>query len=41
MSAILDLVERLRSPETGDLDDRDREVLGEAGFPVNGEGVAH
>ena len=46
-----DLVERLRSPEESDdrmqaragqrgLDARDREVLAEAGFPVNGEGVA-
>ena len=47
-----DLVERLRSPEEsadqrppsarhGGLDARDREVLAEAGFPVNGEDVAH
>ncbi len=47
-----DLVERLRSREnsgantppgagSNSLDERDREVLAEAGFPVNGEGVAH
>ena len=47
-----DLVERLRYPEKsedqkplragqGGLDARDREVLAEAGFPVNGEDVAH
>ena len=47
-----DLVERLRSPEKSDdrkplrtaqggLDERDREVLAKAGFPVTGEGVAH
>lgn len=36
-----DLVERLRSRERDGLDDRDRETLAEAGFPVTGEGVAH
>ena len=47
-----DLVERLRSPDKSDdqkslrvapggLNERDREVLAEAGFPVTGEGVAH
>jgi tRNA (guanine37-N1)-methyltransferase len=47
-----DLVEHLRSAEEshdqdrshrgpGGLDARDREVLAQAGFPVNGEGVAH
>jgi tRNA (guanine37-N1)-methyltransferase len=47
-----DLVERLRSSDKSDdqkrlrvapggLNERDREVLAEAGFPVTGEGVAH
>ena len=36
-----DLVERLRSRKEDGIDDRDQEILAEAGFPVTGEGVAH